>query len=107
MDAGAHADRHGGERLVRRETALEIHRCGDGVVRAAEHGEMAVALAASLEERAGVVGDGGGDDRVVMRDQFGHPVRDRFPEARAALDVGHQENCRTKGLFRHLLMPAP
>jgi hypothetical protein len=73
------------------ELTLEGEGGGYGVGGAGEDGEEAVALPALLDERAGVVGDEGGSERIVAGESRLHRPRVLLPELGAALDVGEQE----------------
>ncbi len=72
-----------------RQTTLRLLRrpqARDGLV---EMGQEPVA--GRLHDGAAVPLDGRPEDRVVGSEEVGHRVRVLVPEARAALDVGHQE----------------
>ena len=63
---------------------------------ACEHRQCAVALTLSLDKRAGMVSNRGGDHFFLFRKRVGHRGRKRVPQRGRAVDIGEQECHRAR-----------
>src|SRR6266446_3800553 len=89
------------------EFLLDVERaCGPGCSRP-EHRQYAISLTSGYHERAGVISDRAGKDRVVASHRASHRLGMPFPRLRRPLQVGEHEGDRALGQSRHAVMTVP